>query len=273
MCGKLFTRLKVPIKEKIMRDLSTVEFIVYGISSFSRKKFKEVKNIKYFCKPSGGLWASPVKSRRSWREWCLDEKFDLSDLDSYCKFRLRKGSKIYEINFTTDLLKIPYKYDGRIYLFDEGKEFREQFIDFEKMKENGWDGIYLSFYGVHEVCSHYSIGGMNLYGWDVESLLLFNYDCIVPYKLPRVKVSKKSYKNQAIVLKTQKNTEVDGINKDMLCWKDSSHREPSVWVIPGKTFRSWKAFMKEARRLQKLVSDDPTHKFRITWKKNRRKGN
>ena len=104
---------------------------------------------------------------------------------------------------------------------------------------------------------------MDLYGWDVESLLLFNYDCIVPVKEKRIRINKKDHKKNIIILSTQKNSVIDGVHRDNLIWKEESERIPSTWIIKGSNFKSKKSFIKEARRLQRLISDDPEGKFMI----------
>ena len=243
-----------------MESWENKEFVVYGISKFSKKKFKEIKNRKFFNKPRGGLWASPLVSSRSWREWCLDEDFNVSEINKFCKFKLKKESRIYTINTDIDLTHCP-----RIIRKELIPGYIKGYIDFEGLKKEGYDGIYLTAFGVCQTASFVYLGEMNmdLYGWDVESLLLFNYDCIVPVKEKRIRINKKDHKKNIIILSTQKNSVIDGVHRDNLIWKEESERIPSTWIIKGSNFKSKKSFIKEARRLQRLISDDPEGKFMI----------
>lgn len=234
-------------------------FVVYGINKLEKKKFKKIKNRTFFNKPRGGLWASPLHSKKSWREWCLEENFNISDLDKYCMFRLKKDSKIYTITNGNDLESCP-----KTIKYEITPTHINKFIDFEGLRKMGYDGIFASAIGVciTSAPSYYAYESMDLYGWDVESLLLFNYDCIVPVSpYRRIKIN-GDYRKRIIILSTLKNTIVDGgIHKDNLVWKYD--KVPSTWVIKGNMFKSKKAFIREAIRLQKLISDDPESKFTI----------
>ena len=81
------------------------EFITYGII-FKKEKFNRIRNCGFLNKPEGGLWCSPVKCEYSWRRWCENEDFHTERLSTYTRFRLKEGSKIYEIRTLEDWDKL-----------------------------------------------------------------------------------------------------------------------------------------------------------------------
>ena len=118
-------------------------------------------------KPKGGIWASPVDAKFSWKDWCEGEKFD--DLNS-------KYAVILDIDITNfivigrknDLDKLPwYKKFGFL-----------EAIDFKKLVGEGVDGIYLTTRGEAETRFSFP---RTLYGWDCESVLILNKRCIRDY--------------------------------------------------------------------------------------------
>jgi len=109
-----------------------------------------------FIKPEGGLWASPVKSRYGWREWCKAESF--GDLSHNFKFWFE--GNIFVIDGMHSALNMPWQdYKGIT-----------KYPDFEKMVLLGYDAIYLTLNGEHET----RYGEPSLYGWDCESVLIMN---------------------------------------------------------------------------------------------------
>ena len=146
-------------------NIDDKEFIVYGKSEFMPSKFEEVKNREWI-KPIGGLWSSPVDSKYGWKDFVLSGEIDRS-LDTYFIFKLKPNSKVYIIDSEEDLFNIPFTIKSIIGIC----------IDFEKMKDNGYDGILLTWNGQKKT-RFTSNPYFDLYGWDVESLLVLNKDCI-----------------------------------------------------------------------------------------------
>lgn len=245
-------------------NLEGKEFIVYGKKKFIPKNFRKIKNHKYWIKPYGGLWASPINSRYGWKNFILSEMPMWNNkLQSYFKFKLKPNSKIYIINSIKDLHNIPFIKKAGEY------SVSETLIDFEKMKEKGgYDGIFLTaegqfstrmpeFKGIYYQECH----GFNLYGWDVESLLVFNKNCIVPVnKFPRIRLHKgrNNWKKNAVIARTSKSMSED--DPEILEWKNDEEYN-SVIVERGSTYKSKKSFIRALRKLQYKIGDDPTSKF------------
>jgi hypothetical protein len=134
--------------------------IHYGSDYFDSGKFNEVFNRIGFCKPRGGLWASPCVTEFGWEDFCIARNYMIHKLSSRFAFRLKRGTRVYRINSYNDLLKLP---------------LLDTYPDFERLKQN-YDVIWLTYKGLEET-DHYTYL-INLYGWDCESLLILNKNCI-----------------------------------------------------------------------------------------------
>lgn len=55
-------------------------------------------------KPSHGLWASPVDSNCSWKDFCESENFRVNTLENYFDFTLSDSARTLEIKSKADLL-------------------------------------------------------------------------------------------------------------------------------------------------------------------------
>lgn len=145
-----------------------MRFIHYGASEFERDKFETIKNIPYFCKPSGGLWASPVDSEWGWHDWASSEGFNTDRLNEYFEFEI--AGDVAVIDSWQDARKL------LLWSFEDvgchGACLKS--IDFEC---NCYDAILLTVQGERETRFH---DRYSLYGWDCESVLVLNPEVIVP---------------------------------------------------------------------------------------------
>jgi hypothetical protein len=127
-----------------------------------------IKNGALPIKPYGGIWASPEDSRYRWTEWCNAEQF--GDLEKKYKIILEIDiERFITIDVASDLEKLPwYTISGFI-----------EMIDFEKLKKEEVDGIFLTEHGQEATRFSRFLGGKHdLYGWDCESILIMNERCI-----------------------------------------------------------------------------------------------
>ena len=118
-----------------------------------------------FIKPRGGLWCSPVDSEYGWIDWCRAESFGDIDHEQMVTLDI-DTSNFVVIDSVQDMeTKLPwYQFDGPV-----------QAIDFEKMVQQGVDGIHLTEKGqIDTRWSH----PHNLYGWDCETVFIMNERCI-----------------------------------------------------------------------------------------------
>lgn len=145
----------------------------------------------------GGLWACPIDSNLSWKEFCKSNPQLNSDNIWAFYFTLKPNANIYSIDTIEDLEKISTKQFKYRYNFDSIRR-----IDFDKLMDSGYDGIYVSEDAIKNLSGEmeaitadggrkkYKYGYLNtvpgtnglmgIEGWDVESICVFNPDVIVP---------------------------------------------------------------------------------------------
>lgn len=158
--------------------------LVLGIDTIDPSKFRKIENYRFRNKPKGGLWTSPENSEFGWKDFVISESYRTDKYLSKCTLiTLKESAKIFILDSAEDFKKVP-KY------FCKPKEFEELFlteelINFEELSKH-YDGLWLTMNGLKELSgfdifdfetNHLSSIG-NLYGWDVETVLLFNLDCI-----------------------------------------------------------------------------------------------
>jgi hypothetical protein len=153
-------------------NMNEKTWIAYGISKLDSTKFNKISmqsQHRPINKPFGGLWASPKNSdgTTDWYHWCEDEDFFVGDLKYHVEFKLRPNTNLYVIDNYCDFIQLKKNYPFR----RDDLSIKE--IDFEKLEASGYDGVYLTNKGLLE-----ADGVRGLYGWDVESVVLFNLDCI-----------------------------------------------------------------------------------------------
>ena len=150
------------------------QWLTMGIENIDKDKWIEVSN-NSFNKPYGGLWACEYKPnnefKSDWLEWCDNE------MPNWTKnygvvFELKDDTIIYTINTYEDLEKLYNKYPKESNLLGFSK-----LIDFEKASKD-YDVIFLTNEGQWAT----RFGDINLYGWDIECILIMNFDYITNSK-------------------------------------------------------------------------------------------
>lgn len=171
---------------------------------YSKDDFKlreiEINNGFMWYKPKGGIWTSPVESKYGWDRWCQDENF--GNIDELTKVEMvidvddvndvndvdESGNKknLIVIDKEEDLNKLLWTFRPGVREFAEKYDLKipfgmEYFIDFEKMKENGIDAIWLTEKGQRKTRS--PMCSKNLHGWDCETILIMNERCIKSWRI------------------------------------------------------------------------------------------
>ena len=162
--------------------MSNYKYITFGTSELSKDRFMEVRNRKMFCKPWGGLWSSPYvpneKYMSDWHRWCVCEDFRIDKLSDAVLFNIEKDANIYTIDSLDDLTNLLQEFSQEDE-FGLNRFIDSRVLDYERLhKDLGLDGIYLTKNG--EIETRWS--NPTLYGWDVETLLVFNFDIITEQK-------------------------------------------------------------------------------------------
>ena len=78
-------------------------YIHYGFSNLDKARIKPIQNQPYFCKPIGGLWASPVDAKYGWKQWCTDEDFMDCREECSCRFTLRPDANVLTLTTLAEL--------------------------------------------------------------------------------------------------------------------------------------------------------------------------
>ena len=155
---------------------------ILGIDEVNRDLFHSIKNNEnYSNKPFGGLWTSPVHSEYGWREFVIGEDFRPEKyLKKECLVELKSSVKLFIIDGVEDLDRCPtIKDNSRYYYRTDNSRYYYRTIDWEELSKS-YDGVWLTLNGERETRyssnNAFSLG--DLYGWDVETVLLFNLNCI-----------------------------------------------------------------------------------------------
>lgn len=143
------------------------KYIHYGSKHFDINRFKPIKNELLFTKPSGGLWASKVDDNYGWKKWCKNNGVYIDELEEYFIFTLKEDARILEINDIKDLEPLPkYKKIDEFDFLNIGWVF----LDFEEIQKQ-YDAIFVN---ISDSGLYYALSG-----WDCNSLLVMNSDCIL----------------------------------------------------------------------------------------------
>lgn len=149
-------------------------YVHYGHDKFEKERFMPIVNRKMMDKPRGGLWASNVKSKNAWKQWCTENEFHLDRLSKSFKFKLDKSAKIVELTHMEDLQRLTSQKPDKDYCQILDQEEMWVIPDFEQMAKDGVDAVQLNLsWGDYEL--YYK-----LYGWDCDSILVMNPDIINP---------------------------------------------------------------------------------------------
>jgi hypothetical protein len=151
-----------------------MELIHYGCVKFDKTLFKPIQNRYAINKPTGGFWTSPKNSDRGWKNWCDDANFGECLQVKCTTVTLSANAKILKIDSLLDLINIPYTKTDKYVIFNE------TVLDYETIALH-YDAIWLTAKGLSE--THLSTP-MDLYGWDCETVLVMNPDCILTRNEP-----------------------------------------------------------------------------------------
>lgn len=142
---------------------------IHRRNELDKNKFTPVTND--FIKPDGGLWIAPYTENCEFSSaW---EEFLINDIGLNTKgykgtiVSIKPNAVIVIVDSVQDLINIleNYSYTHPI--------LSARFIDFEKLSKD-YDAIYLTEKGQYET----RLSDPNLYGWDIESMLVMNFDII-----------------------------------------------------------------------------------------------
>lgn len=171
---------------KLNRKREIMEtYIHYGCDHFDKTLFNPIENCKDpWVKPApyAGMWGSPINSINGWKNWCEDNDFDQYRLNKSFIFTLKEDSNILHVRDNNELQDLKL-----LHCFDRRKpRCRDDLycMDFEKLR----DAFEYDAMEVHITTNEIYFG---LYGWDCDSILILNPDCIIELDNERVSDSVK----------------------------------------------------------------------------------
>lgn len=142
-------------------------YIHYGAKKL--RHIEPIRNQRFFTKPIGGLWASPIDAIFGWKQWCEREHFRKNTEDNAFKFTVKDDTKVIHIRSIKDLEKLPKltNYDNLMC-----------YLDFEEIQKY-YDAIELHLSEEEQTIENFCNGlYFQLYGWDCDSILIFHDDAI-----------------------------------------------------------------------------------------------
>jgi hypothetical protein len=147
-----------------------------GHDELNLDAIEPVANNNLFTKPDkGGMWLSV---NNAWENWCLNnEETWIEDKKRY-EIKLKENSNILKIESVSDLEKLP-KCKNNIKEYDVTQW---TLLDFEELSKN-YDGVQVMVNNDKTPNKTYENSlYQRLYGWDCDSLLLFNKEAIKEFK-------------------------------------------------------------------------------------------
>lgn len=140
-------------------------YIHYGHDKF--RVPDPIKNIRFFTKPEGGLWASRKYYEFGWKDWCGNEEFHLDTFDKSFEFTLKDNANVLVLNNRDQLDDLPQIGNPEL-AYNKENWTSTCYLDFEKLSQD-YDAIEL----MNEQVFHWA-----LYGWDCNSILIMNPDIV-----------------------------------------------------------------------------------------------
>lgn len=143
-----------------------MKYLHIGSNHFDRKLLQPVSN-HLLAKPRGGLWGSPTgKQYFTWTDWNKDSNF-IENIDSLPRFEfeLSKDARILTIDSKDSYDSMFLKY------YTNSRMFLETSIDWKKVAQD--------YDAVEVYISRCSSLYWYLYGWDCDSIVVFNPDVVI----------------------------------------------------------------------------------------------
>lgn len=154
---------------KVVTDIPDLVFC--GDVAPNPNEFDLVSNgeRRFHPKPKGGMWLCPATSGHRWKHWCASEQFHTDVYQQEWTLKVKEGTRFLVIDTHADLVELLAEY-GKETQLDPYIRLSEWSIDFERIAQD-YDGIWLTENGQWAT----RLSEPNLYGWDLESILVFRW--------------------------------------------------------------------------------------------------
>lgn len=180
------------------------EYITIGTKNIAEDIFRKILrplDINFY-KPNGGLWSSEFISRiyciSEWHDYLLyedQETASYKNINAGAIFTLKNNAKILNIDSEEKIIELSQKYPSWHYILTHYDNPELNIIDFETLSKD-YDGVEVSINKLG-----YNKPGLTFNSWSVNTLLLFNLNCIEKYQSIDIEVSLFNYDKRPYISK------------------------------------------------------------------------
>lgn len=180
------------------------EYVTIGTKNIAEDIFRKILrplDINFY-KPNGGLWSSEFISRiyciSEWHDYLLyedQETASYKNINAGAIFTLKNNAKILNIDSEEKIIELSQKYPSWHYILTHYDNPELNIIDFETLSKD-YDGVEVSINRLG-----YNKPGLTFNSWSVNTLLLFNLNCIEKYQSVDIEVSLFNYDKRPYISK------------------------------------------------------------------------
>lgn len=180
------------------------EYVTIGTKNIAEDIFRKILrplDINFY-KPNGGLWSSEFISRiyciSEWHDYLLyedQETASYKNINAGAIFTLKSNAKILNIDSEEKIIELSQKYPSWHYILTHYDNPELNIIDFETLSKD-YDGVEVSINKLG-----YNKPGLTFNSWSVNTLLLFNLNCIEKYQSIDIEVSLFNYDKRPYISK------------------------------------------------------------------------
>lgn len=180
------------------------EYVTIGTKNIAEDIFRKILrplDINFY-KPNGGLWSSEFISRiyciSEWHDYLLyedQETASYKNINAGAIFTLKNNAKILNIDSEEKIIELSQKYPSWHYILTHYDNSELNIIDFETLSKD-YDGVEVSINKLG-----YNKPGLTFNSWSVNTLLLFNLNCIEKYQSIDIEVSLFNYDKRPYISK------------------------------------------------------------------------
>lgn len=125
-------------------------------------------NQKFSIKPTGALYTSPVGSNHGWRQWCEAGSYGCGEYGIELDI---DDSSLFVVNSIADMNNLPWVQYPNAPLIGH--------VNYLSLMDKGFTGVWLTEMG--EIETRWADTRMNLYGWDCETVAIFDEEIITDW--------------------------------------------------------------------------------------------
>lgn len=180
------------------------EYVTIGTKNIAEDIFRKILrplDINFY-KPNGGLWSSEFISRiyciSEWHDYLLyedQETASYKNINAGAILTLKNNAKILNIDSEEKIIELSQKYPSWHYILTHYDNPELNIIDFETLSKD-YDGVEVSINKLG-----YNKPGLTFNSWSVNTLLLFNLNCIEKYQSVDIEVSLFNYDKRPYISK------------------------------------------------------------------------